>query len=110
MAAAGGMDGDDDNELGACGGADDGVGAGPSGIQNYFDDNDMEEDGHLPAQKKPSIQRTSSSRPRCQYGEDCYRKNPYHFKTYCHPKDREWGINDTRRPKARCPFGDFCTR
>ncbi|BFZ11933.1 hypothetical protein BsWGS_14972 [Bradybaena similaris] len=30
----------------------------------------------------------------CQYGKKCYRKNPVHFRTYCHPGDSSYDEED----------------
>ncbi|XP_059160309.1 aprataxin and PNK-like factor [Physella acuta] len=40
-------------------------------------DSDDSEDGNKKKRKREP----------CQYGQKCYRKNPVHFRTYCHPGD-----------------------
>ena len=73
------------------------------------DDDDLEEITVPESTGKASEQPRKRLRPRCQYAEDCYRKNPHHFKAYCHPADHEWNDRGPR-PKARCPFGSLCNR
>jgi len=39
-----------------------------------------------------------AKRPRCKYGEKCYRKNVEHRREFCHPTDADWedaGKDDT---------------
>ena len=111
MAAAGGGN---DGAFGACGGLPTVARVGPSrifAIDDDYDDNDDHDNPSRQSQNKiPSSNPRKRLRPKCQYGQDCYRKNPHHFTTYCHPKDAEWSQGDENRPKARCPFGIFCTR
>ena len=33
------------------------------------------------------------NKPRCKFGEDCYRKNPQHLKNYRHPKRKHDSVN-----------------
>jgi len=106
MAAASGSD--DEEELGACGGGGN-LRPGPSRDFSSYDDDDLEEVVVSASTKKSPGKPRKRLRPKCQYAEDCYRKNPHHFQAYCHPGDREWNERGPR-PKARCPFGSFCNR
>ena len=106
MAAASGSD--DEEELGACGGGGN-PRPGPSRDFSSYDDDDLEEVVVSASTKKSPGKPRKRLRPKCQYAEDCYRKNPHHFQAYCHPGDREWNERGPR-PKARCPFGSFCNR
>ncbi|GFO48216.1 Aprataxin and pnk-like factor [Plakobranchus ocellatus] len=47
-------------------------------------DTDSDEDGHKKKRR----------REHCQYGKKCYRKNPVHFRTYCHPGDSSYDEED----------------
>lgn len=52
-------------------------------VQQQDDDTD-DEAGSNAAGKQPD----ADTRPWCQYGASCYRKNPVHFKEFRHP-DRD---------------------
>ncbi|KAK0149069.1 Aprataxin and PNK-like factor [Merluccius polli] len=61
--------------------------------------------GHTPSQ---------STRPRCPYGEDCYRKNPLHFQECSHPGDHDY-VQEEEEPepdvdRPECPYGMDCYR
>lgn len=43
---------------------------------------------------------TEAARPRCEYGDRCYRKNPAHRKETCHPGDWDWDARDARDGRA----------
>ena len=98
----------DDDELGAVGGSND-----QSKSNITMDDYEMEDEADALDTKKlhrEEILANFKLRPRCQYAEDCYRKNPHHRKSYCHPGDEDWDGAEKQRPKPKCPFGEFCTR
>ncbi|CAL8334136.1 unnamed protein product [Lota lota] len=61
--------------------------------------------GHAPSQ---------STRPRCPYGEDCYRKNPLHFQECCHPGDHDYQQEEEEPEeevdRPECPYGIDCYR
>lgn len=68
----------------------------------------------VPAAAKPSA--TTTKRPQCPYGKDCYRKNPLHFQEESHPGDQDYedlvqdqnSEQDSDRPE--CPYGTDCYR
>ena len=93
-------------DLGAVGGSDF---PDQSGITTTAHFEKEEVDSSTPVRQNPASS-GRKFRPKCQYAEDCYRKNPRHLKEYCHPKDADWNGADRHRPKPRCPFGEFCTR
>jgi len=69
-----------------------------------FEDSDDEE-GKKPLGKK------KATRPACEYGASCYRKNPVHFKQKSHPGDDDHRMNtevDDDRPE--CEYGLDCFR
>ena len=59
---------------------------------------------------------TSKSRKKCQFGKDCYRKNPVHFQECSHPNDADWVDDDEEEEeegqsqKPECEFGADCYR
>ncbi|XP_042301942.1 aprataxin and PNK-like factor [Sceloporus undulatus] len=58
---------------------------------------------------------SSHQRRACQYGRNCYRKNPTHFQQFSHPGDSDYldtesvteSHNDNR---PECPYGTACYR
>ncbi|KAH0621847.1 hypothetical protein JD844_023515 [Phrynosoma platyrhinos] len=58
---------------------------------------------------------SSYQRRACQYGRNCYRKNPTHFQQFSHPGDSDYpntesvteSHNDNR---PECPYGTACYR
>ena len=97
----------EEDEWGAVGGADDGNLKGRITIGDF---EVTDEDASSISLSKPRKTNPSELRRRCQYAEDCYRKNPHHRKKYCHPGDEDWNSGGKYCPKSRCPFGEFCTR
>ncbi|KAJ3615154.1 hypothetical protein NHX12_018722 [Muraenolepis orangiensis] len=63
------------------------------------------ESGHTPSQ---------STRPRCPYGEVCYRKNPLHFQECSHPGDHDYQQEEEEPEhevdRPECPYGTDCYR
>ena len=62
---------------------------------------------------------SSSARRKCQYGKDCFRKNPAHFQECSHPDDADWVEEEeeekeedaeSRSQKPECEFGADCYR
>ncbi|XP_066496696.1 aprataxin and PNK-like factor isoform X2 [Tiliqua scincoides] len=58
---------------------------------------------------------TKSNRTPCQYGRNCYRKNPIHFQEFSHPGDSDYHdmktvtqTDNDNRPE--CPYGTACYR
>uniref|UniRef100_A0A8C5FZA4 PBZ-type domain-containing protein n=1 Tax=Gouania willdenowi TaxID=441366 RepID=A0A8C5FZA4_GOUWI len=51
----------------------------------------------------PEIPKT---RTRCQYGTNCYRKNPVHFQDFSHPGDSDFEEEE----QPQCPYGLQCYR
>ena len=49
----------------------------------------------VPAMPKPA----AGGKKRCPYADNCFRKNPEHFKEFCHPGDAEWTAT-TNAPSA----------
>ena len=58
--------------------------------------------------RKPRYGATSKSRPPCQFGAGCYRKNLQHFLDKSHPDGRTGGA--TSKSKPICKFGAACYR
>nr|XP_016851194.1 PREDICTED: aprataxin and PNK-like factor isoform X1 [Anolis carolinensis] len=51
----------------------------------------------------------------CQYGKNCYRKNPIHFQQFSHPGDNDYPdtevVAETENDnKPECPYGTACYR
>ncbi|CAL8389791.1 unnamed protein product [Arctogadus glacialis] len=61
--------------------------------------------GHAPSR---------STRPRCPYGAECYRKNPLHFQECCHPGDHDYQQEEEEPEEEvdlpECPYGIDCYR
>ncbi|CAL8355089.1 unnamed protein product [Boreogadus saida] len=61
--------------------------------------------GHAPSR---------STRPRCPYGAECYRKNPLHFQECCHPGDHDYQQEEEEPEeevdRPECPYGIDCYR
>ncbi|XP_077173994.1 aprataxin and PNK-like factor isoform X2 [Paroedura picta] len=58
---------------------------------------------------------TKHTRIPCQYGRNCYRKNPIHFQQFSHPGDAdchdpEVGTAAVNDPRPECPYGTTCYR
>ncbi|KAL8173331.1 UNVERIFIED_CONTAM: hypothetical protein K2H54_045822 [Gekko kuhli] len=58
---------------------------------------------------------TKHERTPCQYGSNCYRKNPVHFQQFSHPGDGDYrdpeavaAADNDQRPE--CPYGTACYR
>jgi aprataxin and PNK-like factor len=71
--------------------------------------------------KKKGTEQTANApggRPKCSYGQGCYRKNPVHFQQECHPGDDDYQESDQRDSddegenddKPECEFGVDCYR
>lgn len=45
-------------------------------------------------------QKKRRRRETCQYGKKCYRKNPVHFRTFCHPGDSSYGEDEEEDSNA----------
>merc|ERR1719198_284742 len=35
---------------------------------------------------------SACARPRCEFGDKCFRRNPDHKKQFCHPDDADWSV------------------
>ncbi|KAG7254580.1 hypothetical protein CRUP_011936 [Coryphaenoides rupestris] len=57
---------------------------------------------------------SQSARPRCPYGEACYRKNPLHFQECSHPGDHDYQQEEEEPEQEvdlpECPYGIDCYR
>ena len=74
------------------------------------------------SEAKPGLPSPSKRRDKCQFGKDCYRKNPAHFKDSCHPGDADWveekeeeeeendDDDDEESQKPECEYGADCYR
>ncbi|XP_023680796.2 aprataxin and PNK-like factor isoform X1 [Paramormyrops kingsleyae] len=72
-------------------------------------------------EKKPDLvnrkegpsQARNSQRVPCPYGNDCYRKNPIHFKECSHPGDSDYEekpADEDEDDRPECPYGTSCYR
>lgn len=50
---------------------------------------------------------TQNRRPKCKYGDKCYRRNPEHKADYSHIGDPDYSTIDDRE---ECPYGIKCYR
>lgn len=66
---------------------------------------------NLPASSTSTA--TSTVRTPCQYGKDCYRKNPLHFQECSHPGDPDYQEEEEKeddKERPECPYGTDCYR
>ena len=68
----------------------------------------------IPTVNKNTHQK-NTARPSCQFGENCYRRNPQHKASFAHPGDSDYkdendgdGSDDDDRPE--CEYGLQCFR
>ncbi|KAK6182634.1 hypothetical protein SNE40_010274 [Patella caerulea] len=90
------------------------------------DDSDDEEESYSPPPKTKSrarpkkaakseseeeetstVKTKTKKRKRCEFGKKCYRKNPGHFKEFCHPGDDTYEEDDEL---PECQYGQDCYR
>jgi len=80
---------------------------------------DSDEESPVKKKKQPEVKKKKESvRPKCPFGEECYRKNPVHFQQESHPGDDDYadggekveeeGGQQDDRPE--CEYGVDCYR
>ena len=48
--------------------------------------------------------KSTASRPRCEHGEKCFRKNPEHKAEFSHPGDVDWSVSCLECTSASAPL------
>lgn len=58
------------------------------------EDSESEDEASSKKENKGAKPAGKKRRRPCQFGKKCYRKNPVHFKDYCHPGDESYEASD----------------
>ncbi|CAG5111789.1 Oidioi.mRNA.OKI2018_I69.chr2.g6063.t1.cds [Oikopleura dioica] len=82
-------------------------------ISNHEDENKSSKSEAGPSHINTAA--PARTRPPCEYGGQCYRRNPNHKIEFCHPGDDDWwdplvenDDPDFQDPRPECQYGILC--